>query len=400
MTDSTLASEAGPAEPAMNWVRKIKSRRVWLTGLFTVLAVVTWWFMRPAVVVTRYMVQSGLVTEEVLGTGTLEARKKAVIGPKMAGLIARVSVDQGDRVKEGDVLIYLEDSDFKQQVGVADAEMAAATAALDRLQADYRRAEAVLTQARLGYQRTLASKSALSAQDVDKSAESLAIAEAELGHATSAIMEGKRRLTATEKTYEFQKARLNDTTIEAPFDALVVQRDRQAGDVVTAGSSVLDLVSTDEMWISAWVDETELARLAEGQTARVVFRSEPSVEYTGAVVRVGRETDPETRELVVDVSLGKLPKTWAVGQRAEVYITTTTREAVTRVPAGSIVRHDGKFGVLLDQGGKARWREISVGLRGREFVEVVSGLAPGDVVVRSADEGSAALRDGQRITSK
>jgi len=323
-----------------------------------------------------------------------------VIGPKMAGLIIRVSVDQGDRVKEGDVLINLEDADFKQQVGVAEAEKAAAAAALDRLQADYRRAEAVLTQARLRHQRTLASKSALSAQDVDKSAESLSIAEAELARATSAITEGQKRLTATERTYEFQKTRLNDTTIEAPFDALVVRRDREAGDVVTAGSSVLQLVSTDQMWISAWVDETELARLAEGQAARVVFRSEPNVEYPGALVRVGRETDRETRELVVDVSVGKLPKTWTVGQRAEVYITTTSREAVTRIPTEFIVRRNEESGVLLERGGRASWREISVGLRGREFVEVISGLTPGDVVVRSVDGGSASLQDGQRIAPK
>ena len=74
--------------------------------------------------------------------------------------------------------------------------------------------------------------------------EALSIAEAELSIAGAAIIEGQKRLDAAERFLECQRARLHDTTIEAPFDALVVRRDREAGDVVTAGSSVLQLVST------------------------------------------------------------------------------------------------------------------------------------------------------------
>ena len=55
------------------------------------------------------------------------------------------------------------------------------------------------------------------------------------------------------------------------------------------------------LWISAWVDETELARIDEGQPARVVFRAEPDHSYEGRVTRLGRETDRETRECTVDV---------------------------------------------------------------------------------------------------
>ena len=59
-----------------------------------------------------------------------------------------------------------------------------------------------------------------------------------------------------------------------------------------------------------------------GQPVRVVFRSEPNVDYRGTVVRIGRETDPETREFLVDVQPTNLPEQWSVGQRAEVYIET------------------------------------------------------------------------------
>lgn len=207
-------------------------------------------------------------------------------------------------------------------------------------------------------------------------------------------------MLAAERTLDYQRARLHDTTIKAPFDGLVVRRDRDAGNVVTAGSSVLQLVSLNEMWITAWVDETELARLAEGQPARAVFRSEPSVGYTGAVARVGREADRETREIVVDVRVETLPENWAVGQRAEVYIQVDRKQDVTVLPAGLVLVRDGKTGVIVDDGGKARWREIGVGLRGREFVEVTSGLSPGEVVVSRAAGASSPLREGRRITTR
>lgn len=373
-----------------------------VVAVVAAIGVLAWWMRFSPVVVATHTVARGQVLAEVLGTGTLEARVSAIVGPKVSGLIVNITADQGDHVKADHTLIALEDTDVQQQVAVAEADVAAAAASVERLQADRRRAEAVLSQARLTHERQVeaTASNATSPQELDLASEALAVAEAELARSIAAISEGRRRLTAAERTLDYQRARLHDTTIEAPFDALVVRRDRDAGDVVTAGSSVLQLVSLDEMWISAWVDETELARLGEQQPARVVFRSEPSIEYEGVVARVGREADRETREIVVDVRVERLPTNWAVGQRAEVYIRVDRREDVVIVPASLVLVRDGRAGVMVDDAGKARWREISIGLRGREVVEVTSGLAPGDVVVSPASPTAEPLRDGRRITSE
>ncbi|MGE3107801.1 MAG: efflux RND transporter periplasmic adaptor subunit [Phycisphaerales bacterium] len=399
-------SAAPPSPPvSVTWWQR-RARRVWMIarvgGALAVIVAGVWWMLLAPVAVTTHTVTRGDVTAEVLGTGTLEARVSAIIGPKIPGLIVKIAADQGDRVRAGQTLVFLEDSDFTQQVGVAEADLAAARAGLDRLVAEQGRAAAVLAQARLTHQRVSEawSKNATSAQEVDTSAEALAVAEAEGARARAAIVEGERRLTAAERSLEYQRTRLHDTTIEAPFDGLVVRRDRDPGDVVTAGSSVLQLVSLDEMWITAWVDETELARLAEGQPARVVFRSEPGVEYAGAVSRVGREADRETREIVVDVRVEALPGNWAVGQRAEAYVRVDRKVGVVTLPAALVLVRDGKAGVMVDDGGIARWREIAVGLRGRGAVEVTSGLSPGDVVVSPASPTAGALRSGRRIAPK
>jgi len=398
------SDSVGPTEAGSWWQRH--GRRVSFavrSALILSVAVgATWWLRFASVVVTTHTVATGTITAEVMGTGTLEARTSANVGPKIGGLILSIAAHQGDRVKAGTLLFQLEDNDIRQQVKMADSEVAAVRATLERLDANRRRADAVLTQARTNHQRIeeLASTKVVSGQDLDRAFEALAIAEAERSTASAAIIEGQKRLDAAERFLEYQQAHLSDSTVRAPFDALVVRRDRGPGDVVTAGSSVLQLVATEQMWITAWVDETELARLAEGQPARVVFRSEPSREYKGVVARVGREADRETREIVVDVRVEDLPTQWAVGQRAEAYIQVARRDAVTALPAARLLVRDGATGVMLDEGGKATWRAITVGLRGRESVEVTGGLSPGDVVVSPAGASSGPLRDGRSIRPK
>ncbi|MGE3296612.1 MAG: efflux RND transporter periplasmic adaptor subunit [Porticoccaceae bacterium] len=370
-----------------------------LIAVLVVALAAAWWFLLAPVAVTTHRVETGAVTAEVMGTGTLEARTSAVVGPKIGGLIVHLAADQGDQVKTGSLLFQLEDSDVRQQVGMAEAEVAAAAATLDRLTAARDGAKATLAQARIDRERVgqLSETKVASRQDLDKATEALAIAESGMSVAEAAIIEGQKRLIAAQRSREYQLARLHDTTIEAPFAALVVRRDREPGDVVSAGASVLQLVSTDELWITAWVDETELARLAQGQPARVLFRSQPDIAYGGEVARIGREVDRETRELVVDVRVPELPANWAVGQRAEVYIRTDHREQATVLPTELVLVRDGEAGVMRVEEGRARWQPVDIGLRGREVVEVLSGLAAGDIVANPAAVRSGVLRDGRRI---
>lgn len=404
MSTTDRNTESNPKDRGKWWQRPVG--RFPIAGRIALIvfaaAGAAWWFLLSGAAVTTHTVATGTVTAEVMGTGTLEARISTIVGSKIGGLIMRIAADEGDWVKAGDLVIQLEDSDIKQQVGMAESEVAAAAAALDRVRFDQHRAEAVLAQARLDHARIaeLTKKKLASRQDFDKVTEASSIAEAELSSAGAALVEGQNLLVVAERSLDYQRTRLHDTTIEAPFDGLVVRRDRESGDVVAPGASVLQVISTDEMWITAWVDETELARLEDGQPARVVFRSEPETEYAGSVARVGREVDRETREVVVDVRVEKLPRNWAVGQRAEVYVRTDHKENVTVLPAGLVLLRDGNIGVMVDDRGKARWRPVTVGLRGRDAVEVVSGLSPGDVVLSPVDGRGTVLRDGQRIANE
>ncbi|TWU04806.1 efflux RND transporter periplasmic adaptor subunit [Stieleria varia] len=358
-----------------------------------------YWLRFAPIAVTAYQVTEGELNAEVMGTGTLEARVAASISPKIAGRIARLLADQGDTVKAGDLLVQLDDAELQQQVEIAEANVDAASAAIVRLSSDKKRAEAVYEQANKSFSRLqqLSRQNAASREDADKATEGLAVAEAGIATAEAAIDEGQKQLIAAEKTLQYHRARLQDTKIVAPFDGLVVRRNREPGDVVVPGSSVLTLISVDEVWVSAWVDETEMASLEADQPARIVFRSQPDESFPGSVARLGREADRETREFIVDVRVLKLPKNWAVGQRAEAFIRVAQVDNAVTLPADLVQRRDGSEGVFIFADDHAKWKPIHLGMHNRDLVEITEGLASGDVVVTPV-KSSASLRDGQTVT--
>ena len=378
-------------------------RRFWLVVKLVALAAVAgglvYWLKFSPVPVSEHRVEIGEIVAEVIGTGTLEAHFKSSISPRISGRIQDVLADVGDRVRAGKLLVRLDNVDMKPQVEIAQASVVVSKAALDRLQADRGQALAVLEQAAADHDRglSLLPKNAISQSDMDKVTSDWRVAQAGVARTEAALVEGRKQLLAAETSLAYRKALLGDTEIVAPFDGLIVQRQRDPGDIAVPGSAVLELISTKELWISAWVDETEMSRVAVGQPARVVFRSEPDLAYRGEVARLGRQADRETREFTVDVRVLELPKNWAVGQRAEVYIETARKPKVAVLPTKYILWRDGKAGVLVHQGHRAAWRDLTLGLSGREAVEVVTGLEPGEQVVIPA-EGKTTAIDGRRIS--
>lgn len=352
------------------------------------------------VTVSTQPVTVGEVVAEVMGTGTLEAHYQATVSPKIQGLIVDLLVDQNDWVQSGQLLARLDDSDLKREVTTQDAVLNAAEATVERARADEARSKAILDQARRDYDRyagLLASKS-ISQELMDKTSQNLAVTEAEAARASAAVTEAERQLVAARERLHFQQARLSDTRILSPFDGWIVRRDRELGDIVVPGASIFLLVSPKEMWISAWVDESSMGALTPGQPARVIFRSEAKRPYSGKVVRVGREVDRETREFRVEIGVDSLPKNWAVGQRAEVYIETGRKSSAINVPLKAVVWRKDKSGVYVASEGRAQWKKVSLGLRGIDKLEITQGLSDKDLVIIGPNPSQ--FPDGQRVSSQ
>ena len=368
----------------------------WVLISILVMAGFYWLRIRP-IPVEGYQVAQGEIVAEVMGTGTLEAKVQTIVSTKIPGRILEMRVDQGDQVRAGQPLLQLDDSEFRQQVEIARSALDAAKATVERMQADAVRSQAILEQSRIEYRRreSLFASKSIAANEIDKRKEELKVAEADLEKTKAAVVESRKNLVVAQNTVDYQLARLGDTLIAAPFDGLIIRRDRDPGDVVVPGTSIFLLISTQSLWVRTWVDETEMQRVTEGQKARVVFRAEPETSYIGKVVRLGRETDRETREFLVDVEIERLPRNWSVGQRADVFIETAHKVGVTIVPSQLILRNQGEIGVMMDREGRAVWQPVKTGLRGHAQVEIVAGLSPGDIVVYN--QGPDLVPEGRRL---
>jgi HlyD family secretion protein len=386
-----------PIEMDKNWRSFLLLGAKVLLALTSVGVLVYWlWFVPMPVL--RHTAAPGEIVVEVMGTGTLDAHVKATISTKISGRLEVVLVDQGDRVKAEQEVARLDEHDLGHEVEVEEANVAAKTAGVERLQADITQAKAVLTQATTNEIRVrrLLTKGAAAQDDLDKAIESLGVAKAGLSRAEAALVEGQRQVVVASKTLEFRRSRLDDAVIRSPFDGVIIRRDRNVGDVVVPGSSIFAVVSTDELWVNAWVEESAMAAVRPNQPARVVFRSRPGEPLAGTVVRTGRETDSETREFLVDVAPAKLPEDWSVGQRAEVYIETARKLAKVTIPPHYLLWQAGKPLVFIDAGGRAHSRAVTLGVQNKDSVEILAGLEVGDVVVAPLKAG-AKLTDGQRV---
>jgi len=349
--------------------------------------------------VESHVAATGPIASEVMGTGTLEARVSAIISPKISGLVTQVLVDQGDRITKGQLLATLYDGDLRQQVEMAKADLAATEAGVDRSASEITGAEAtaVLARAEIGRITSLHQSGAATTYELDVATERRDVAESGLKRAQLAKVEMERGVLKAKETLRFYQERLADTQITSLFDGLVVRRSREPGDIVVPGSEILQIISTEQMWVSAWVDETAMTSLSPGQPARVVFRSEPDRSCPGTVTRMAPEADRETREFLVDVTVKDLPKTWAVGQRAEVYIQTAGKEQALLAPQAAIVWRKDKPGLFVSESGHAKWRNVTLGLRGTESVEIIKGLTAGERVVWLHDPKDGPLTEGRAV---
>jgi HlyD family secretion protein len=370
-----------------------------IAAVVIVIGVVFYYVRLAPITASVLTAKRGVVEAEVLGSGTLTAHTRATISPKIQGRIVELTVDQNDTVTKGQLLVRLDDSDLREQQAIAKANLEAARAAYDRTGADQKRAGAVRTQAKLEYDRQsqLQAKQFASQSELDKSLELLQVAEADESRAAAAIVEAQKQIIAAERTLDYQNAKLADANIYSPFDGLITRRDRDLGDIVVPGASIFQLISTKDIWVSAWVDESFMAAVKPGQKARIIFRSQPGVNCPGHVIRVSPEVDRETREFLVDVAPDRLPQRWAIGQRAEVFIVTSQKSDVVRVPAKMIRWRDGHAGVWVSQSGKATWRNLEVGLIGGDFAEVVDGLVENDALIIAGEAQAKQLQSGRRV---
>ncbi len=355
-------------------------------------------FFKP-IDATPHRVTKGSVLVEALGTGSVESRRTIDVSFEVTGRLAKIHVDQGDHVEQGQELASIANATFLADVALAEQEVALAQSTRQRLDADIERSRAVLKGADDGLKRIrpLVESGAASEEALDVAEERQKVATAELTRSQAAQLEGQEAVSTARRRLDRAKTAFDRTVVRSPFDGIVLRREREVGDVAVPGAAVLRLAATDTVWASVWVDETYLDTLKVGLPAHIALRSDVEQTIQGKVARIGHEVDRETRELLVDVSFDELPKKLVFGQRVDLRIELARRTDVVRVPTRVVVQRDGQEGAFVANGGRAEFRALEFGKRGRELIEVVGGLSLDEVVLDPTVAKNELLKDGQRI---
>jgi len=354
--------------------------------------------LRPKLI-TALTLQRGTVRVEALGTGSVESRRTLDVAFEVTGRVSSIEVDQGDTIAAGQLLAAIDDETFAAEVDLAREEVTLARSSVTRLEAEIDRAQAVLEGALSNLQRIqpLVEVDLVSREDLDVAEERHKVALADLARAQAALVEGTRSLATARVKQTAAEADHRRTVVHSPLQGLVLSREREVGDVAVPGTPVLRIADTETIWASVWVDETYLAQLSLGMPARIGLRSDPQNVLPGRVARIGREVDRETRELLVDVAFDSTDEPLVFGQRVDLTIELQRREDVLRVPLTHLVRSQGAEGVFVAEGGRARFVELSLGVRGRDFVEVDGGLADGATVLAARYANGSPVQVDHRI---
>jgi HlyD family secretion protein len=345
--------------------------------------------MRPIRVVVAAPQEN--VAVGVYGLGTVEARILSRIGFDVAGTLVRLEADQGDRVRAGTPLAALDDSAQQAIVAQTAASVVQARASLLEARAKLARADAMLTQSRRTNQRkqALVERGNVSEQVAEDAEAALAVAEADRAQALAALEVAAGNLQQAEATALRERTVLAQHRLRAPFDAVVIARQRELGAPMRAGEALFTLIDPESVWVLAYVEEASAGGLAVGQKAEIRLRSLPGRSLRGRIARIERESDRVSEERRVNVAFDDPPRELFLGEQAEVVITKAELQEALLVPRTAALEFDGSNGkVWTVEDGRLRQRAVSFSQRtldGKLVLE--SGLPPGVQVVTELQPG-------------
>ena len=358
-----------------------------------------WQTQRPITVKVAYPETN--VPVRVFGLGTVEARVVSRLGFEVGAAIVDLPVDQGDRVKKGDVLARLHTAEQEAKLLVAQAVVDSAKAAVGKAEAAVGRANAVLLQrqAMNRRQKELAMKNVASRQVAEEAQRDEDVAAADLAVSQSEVTVARTQLEGAEAQLLVEQALLAHHVLKAPFDGVVVSRLQELGAVVKAGDPILTLVAPETVWARAYIDESRAGLITVGQTAEVRLRSKPQDVLQARVVRIDIESDRTNEERIVYVKCAECPASFHLGEQAEVLITVATLDSAILLPQTDVQGFDGTTGTVwtVDEG-KLTKRKVTFGHRTEDSrLELSGGLPPGAQVALGVP---ANAREGRRVSAE
>lgn len=346
------------------------------------------------------------------------------VGSTVTGRVAEVRVTEGATVRAGDVLVQLEDQEWRAALAQAEAAEQQALARLAGLRSSTRTAtQAALAQAE-ATQRTaqaalvrtqqLVAQGFYSAAQLDEAGRAATVAQEQVRSASAQVQanaDGGADLVQAQAQRDVARAataaaaaHLAQATLRAPTDARVLLRAVEPGQIVQPGKALLSLALVGPTQLVAQVDERFLEQLRPGQSATVLADAFPEQRFAARVLSLAPAVDAQRGAIEVKFALdGAAPDFLREDMTLSVEVETARRDATLVLPQSALRVADATAApadqteVLVLQDGRAQARSVRLGLRTLGAVEVQEGLAAGEAVLRNGTVTPGARVRGQVV---
>ena len=347
------------------------------------------------------------VARTVAATGTLAADEQFVLGTKVVGRLAEISVDLGTLVKQGQPIARIDVKDYQHRLDQANAALKQARVRLglpadgddDRVDitqtAVVRQAKAQLDQAQLNRDRMarLWDQQLVARAELDAAVSAFQVADGRYQDALEEVQNRQGFLLQRRSEVDLARQQLADTAIVSPIDGAVMERQASVGQYLAAGAPVVTLVRLDPLRLRLSVPEREAASVRRGQPVRVTVEGDSAV-YPGTVARLSPAIAEQNRTLLIEAEVPNTASRLRPGSFAKAEVVVQADERIVTVPATALVTFAGVEKVLTVRDGKSEELRVTTGRRLGDLIEVVSGVKAGQPVVDPAGN----LTGGQAVT--
>jgi RND family efflux transporter MFP subunit len=313
------------------------------------------------------------ISQTLAISGSLMPQTRVAVSPKMPGRLERVLVNIGDAVHAGQVVAALDAREINAQVDAAVAAVNVEHAALESAEAGLANATLEADRAR-----NLFEKGAIPRQRLDQTetAHRSAVAQRDLARANVAQAEAAWR-----RAQEVRR----DATLRSPLAGVVVERNYDAGNLVSPGDKpVVSVADTLVLKLEAGVGELDAGRLRVGMPARIEAQARPGVTFDGTLAAIAPEIDARNRHFQIEVRVPNGDATLLSGMYATAQIQTARATSAVVVPREAVSTRDGRRVVLRVEKGRIQPTRVVEGISDGARVQIVSGLSAGDAVLADA----------------
>lgn len=307
-----------------------------------------------AVPVQVEVVERRSISQHLETNGTLEAENEVDIVARASGPVTAIHAEEGGLVRKGRLMVTLDDREASNQVAIATVARDEAQMAFDRTSNSW-------------------SEGLVSKEAYDTA---------------------RSKLASTTAQLESAQIQLDYTRISAPFDALVVTRNVKLAQHVSNGETLFRISDFVPLLCRIEIPEKDLPRIEIGQAAHLRVEAYPGERFTAHVARLRPTVDAATGTFTVTLEVDGEDRL-RPGMFASVYIETETRDHAVVVPRNALVLDSLGDTVYIRVGEEALRREVELGLRDEDSVEVISGLTAGDEIIVLGQDG---LADGTPVT--